>query len=65
MQVKNYAVTSECAGRNYPLKAMIAIYLYLQTRSPTHVLTVSSIMRICYNNFVLHTKGIYCVIIFA
>lgn len=64
MQDKNYPVPSERAGRNYHLKAMIAIYLHLQTRSSTHVLTMSW-LHICYMNFVLHTEEIYCIIIFV
>lgn len=37
---------------------MTAVYLHLQTRSPTHVLTVAVTMHICYKNFILHTEGI-------
>lgn len=65
MQNKNYPVPSECGDRDYHLKAIIAIYLHLQTRSPAHALTMSLTMYICYENFVLHTEEIYCIITFV
>lgn len=65
MQDKNYPVPSEHAGRDYHLKATIAIYLHLQTRSPIHVLTMSLTVHICYKNFVLHAEEINCIIIFV
>lgn len=65
MQGKNYPAPSERAGKDYHLKAMIAIYLHLQTRSPTHVLTMSLTMHIRCKNFVLGTEEIYCIIIFV
>lgn len=58
VQDKDYTVPSECAGRDYHLKSMTAVYLHLQTRSPTHVLTVAVTVHICYKNFILHTEGI-------
>jgi len=65
MQDENYPIPPECAGRDYLLKAMTAVYLHLQTRSSSHILTMSLTTHICYKNFVLHTEGIYCIIIFV
>lgn len=62
---KIYAVISEHAGGNYHLKAMIAMYLHLQTRSLVHVWSMVLTMHVYQKNFALHTEGIYCIIVFV